>query len=158
MTDDLLTGAILVTALGCGVVGGMLYAFSALVMRALDRLPSAQGVAAMQSINASVRNPLFFLAFTGTFLACLGLAASSVFRWGEPDTGLVLAGSLCYVVGCVGLTVRFHLPRNDALDEVDPTGADAAAHWRRYVAEWTAGNHVRTAAALLASALLIVAL
>jgi uncharacterized membrane protein len=32
-------------------VGGIFFAFSAFVMKALDRLPPAQGIAAMQSIN-----------------------------------------------------------------------------------------------------------
>src|SRR6185436_10873289 len=36
------------TAVGSGLVGGVLFGFSTFVMRALDRLPAAQGLAAMQ--------------------------------------------------------------------------------------------------------------
>jgi uncharacterized membrane protein len=158
MTDDLLTGVTLFSAIGCGLVAGIFYAFSTFVMRALDRLPSAQGVAAMQSINVAVLNPAFALAFGGTFVACLALAASAVFRWGEPESGLLLAGSLLYTVGCVGVTVAFHVPRNVALAELDPTGPDVAASWRSFVTTWTVGNHVRTAASLAAAVLLVVAL
>jgi uncharacterized membrane protein len=41
----------LLAALGCGMTAGVWFAFSAFVMSALDRLPAAQGMAAMQSIN-----------------------------------------------------------------------------------------------------------
>jgi uncharacterized membrane protein len=55
--DDLLVGLTLVTALGCGLSAGALYAFSSFAMPALARLPAAQGIAAMQSIT-SWRRPL----------------------------------------------------------------------------------------------------
>jgi uncharacterized membrane protein len=42
--------------------------------------------------------------------------------------------------------------------EVDPTAAGSEAWWRRYVAEWTTWNHVRTIASLAATGLLAVAL
>ena len=39
-------------ALGCGLVAGVFFAFSTFVMKALGKLPPAQGVAAMQSITS----------------------------------------------------------------------------------------------------------
>jgi uncharacterized membrane protein len=51
-----------------------------------------------------------------------------------------------------------NVPRNNALAGVDPAGADAADYWPRYLAEWTAWNHVRTVAPLIASGLFIGAL
>lgn len=41
----------LIAALGCGLVAGVFFAFSSFVMPALKRLPPAQGISAMQSIN-----------------------------------------------------------------------------------------------------------
>jgi hypothetical protein len=55
-----------VAALGTGLIAGLLFAFSAFVMNALARLPPEQGIAAMQSINVAVLNPLFFTVFFGT--------------------------------------------------------------------------------------------
>ena len=65
----------LAAALGCGTVGGVFFAFSTFVMPALRRLPEAQGVAAMQSINITAITPLFMTALFGTAVVCLGLAA-----------------------------------------------------------------------------------
>jgi uncharacterized membrane protein len=56
------------------------------------------------------------------------------------------------------MTIVYHVPRNDALAAVDPNSADAAGLWTRYLADWTAWNHVRSAAALAAAATLTMAL
>ena len=50
--DDLLVALTLVTALGCGLSAGALFAFSSFVMHGLRRLPAPQGIAAMQSITS----------------------------------------------------------------------------------------------------------
>jgi uncharacterized membrane protein len=52
----------------------------------------------------------------------------------------------------------FNVPRNNALAAVSPSSMEAAALWTDYLSTWTFWNHVRTAAALAASALLILAL
>jgi uncharacterized membrane protein len=48
------------SALGCGLVAGIFFTFSNFVMKSLARLPSAQGIAAMQAINVDVLNRWFF--------------------------------------------------------------------------------------------------
>ena len=53
-----------VSALGSGLAAGLLFVFSVCVMTALSRLPSAQGIAAMQSINVTILDPWFFIAYT----------------------------------------------------------------------------------------------
>jgi uncharacterized membrane protein len=50
------------------------------------------------------------------------------------------------------------VPLNEALAIVEPDSAEGASLWTRYIAVWTAWNHVRTVAALAAPALLIIAL
>jgi uncharacterized protein (TIGR02246 family) len=147
-----------VSALGSGLVAGIFFAFSTFTIRALARLPAAQGIAAMQSINVEVINKWFFAAFFGTALCCLVLAVSSFFRWQKPDAICLLAGSLLYLVGTILVTILFNVPLNDGLAAVDPASADAGPIWANYVKTWTAWNHVRTAAALAAAASFSVAL
>jgi len=158
MSDRVLFAATLLAALGCGAMGGVFFAFSAFVMKALARLPAAQGIAAMQSINVVAVTPPCMAALFGTALACLALAISAVRGWDGPGAPFRLAGGLLYLVGTVLLTVAYHVPRNDALAAVDPGGADGAARWARYVPAWTAWNSVRAAAALAAAAALTLAL
>jgi uncharacterized membrane protein len=47
----------LLSTLGCGLMAGFFFAFSACVMKALARLAPSAGIAAMQSINVVVINP-----------------------------------------------------------------------------------------------------
>ena len=145
--NDALTVLTLVAALGCGLLAGIVYAFSSAVMKALGRLPAAQGLAAMQSINITVINPWFMGAFFGPAPICVAVAVLSVLEWEEPEVFYHLAGSAVYVVGTLFVTMAFNVPRNDALAAVEPESADGSSLWRRYLVEWTAWNHVRTATA-----------
>ena len=136
----------------------MFFAFSRFVMTALRRLPAPQGIAAMQSINVAAISPAFMTALFGTAAACIALIVVGRRDWASRSAGYLLAGSALYLVGTIGLTIAYHVPRNNALAAVDPTSPEAQSHWARYDAEWTGRNHVRAAAALAAAAALTVAL
>jgi uncharacterized membrane protein len=156
--DDGLVVLTLVTALGSALNAGALFAFSSFVMGALARLPVAQGIAAMNSINVVAVTPVFMTALFGTAAACLVLAVWALADWHDSFSPYLITGSVLYLAGTIGLTMAYHVPRNNALAAVEPTNDDAEAHWSRYVAEWTRWNHVRVAAGILAAAALTVAL
>jgi uncharacterized membrane protein len=156
--SGVLYAATLATALGCGLNAGAFFAFSTFVMPALKRLPPAHGIAAMQSINKLAVTPAFMAALFGTAAACLGWAGWAAISWGEGPAALVIAGGALYLVGTIGVTIACNVPLNDGLATLHPGGEDAAGRWEEYVAKWTAWNHVRTAAALAAAAVLTNAL
>jgi uncharacterized membrane protein len=156
MLEDTLGTLKLLSALGCGLMAGVFFAFSTFVMNALEGLPPAHGISAMQRINVAVINPLFMAAFLGTAAACALLAVFSLSRLRDPGARYVLIGSALYLVGTVLVTMACNVPRNDALAAVDPASLDSARLWAAYVRGWTAWNHVRGAAALLAAALLVI--
>jgi uncharacterized membrane protein len=158
MSDGLRFALILVAALGSGLVAGVFFAFSTFVMSALSRLPPAQGIAAMQSINVAVINPVFLGTLFGTGALCVVLAAMALLGWQEPGAAWLLAGSVLYVVGDVVVTMAFNVPLNNALAAAKPESAEGSALWSRYLREWTAWNHVRTVAGLAATAAFIIAL
>ena len=144
-----------VTALGCALAGGVFFAFSSFVMPALRALDAARAADAMRSINRRAVTPAFMAALFAPALACVALAIAAIASLGEPWAGWVLAGALVYLAGAIGLTVAWHVPRNDRLEAA---GADAAGYWPAYAAEWTRLNHVRTASGLGAAALLLAGL
>lgn len=138
------TAAIAATV-GSGLVAGTFFAFSSFVMGALGRLPAVQGIAAMQSINVVVLNPLFLGVFLGTAALSLGLAIAIPFHLSTSGIGFLLAGSMLYLLGTFLVTILGNVPMNDALAAVTPgTGAET---WARYQSGWTIWNHVRTLAA-----------
>jgi uncharacterized membrane protein len=100
-----MVAAILVTALACGLVAGVFFALSTFVMQALARLPPAQGVVAMQSINRSAISPLFMAALFGTALACLGLVIWATWSWSQPTTAWLAAGGASHIVAAILVTM-----------------------------------------------------
>jgi uncharacterized membrane protein len=154
--SGILYTATLVTALGCGLVAGVFFAFSTFVMPALKRLTPERGIAAMQSINELAVTPAFMTALFGTAVACLGLAAWTVISPNGSATTLVLLGGALYLVGAIGVTVVCNVPLNNRLAKLHPQSA--ASYWDDYLTQWTAWNHLRTLAALAAAALLTIAL
>jgi uncharacterized membrane protein len=148
----------LLCALGSGLIAGFFFAFSVCVMKALGNLPAPRGIAAMQTINVVVINPVFLSAFLGTAAACVWVSIGALVRWQGPTSSSVLAGSVLYLIGGVLVTMRCNVPRNDALAAVTPDSVEAARLWLDYLSSWTAWNHVRALASLAAAALFSIAL
>lgn len=148
----------LLSALGSGLIAGAFFAFSTFVMGALGRLPVAHGIAAMQSINVVVINPWFLGVFVGTAAACAFLVVAALLTWQAPGAMLLVVGALLYFAGTFLATMFFNVPLNDALAAVAPDSAEGAGLWSRYLITWTNWNHIRTLAALAASAALTIAL
>jgi uncharacterized membrane protein len=156
--DHWLFGLTLVTAIGSGLMAGVFFAFSTFVMKALARLPAHEGIAAMQSINVAVINPMFLGAFLGTAVACAAEIVCVGVCWQRSGAAYLLAGAALYLVGTFFVTMRCNVPLNNSLAAISPSGPDAAEHWAHYVRRWTAWNHVRTIAAAAASAAFTIAL
>lgn len=144
--------------LGSGVIAGVFFAFSSFVMPALSRLPAAQGIAAMQSVNVVVLNRSFLGVFLGTGGLCALLALRALTRWSAPGAKLELCGSALYLLGCLLVTGAGNIPWNHALSRLVPESEAALAIWGRFVTEWSRWNHIRAGASLAAAALLVLSL
>lgn len=158
MMLDIQTPLTILAALGNGLMAGTFFAFSVFVMGALARLPEEQGMAAMNSINVVVLNAVFLGVFLGTTVVCATLAVEALWAWPSPGSGWRLLGSILYVAGCFLVTMAFNVPLNTALARVASGTVEASNIWRTYQAKWTAWNHVRTVAPLIALACFLVAL
>ncbi|MFW6090186.1 MAG: DUF1772 domain-containing protein [Gemmatimonadota bacterium] len=147
----------LLAAIGSGVMAGFFYSFSNVVMGALRRIPPVAAIAAMQSINVVVLNPLFFALFFGTALLGLVLVVAALVGGGDAGGLAALGGGLVYLVAVIGVTVARNVPMNDRLAAVDGADPASLAPWEDYLRRWTLWNHVRTAGALAACVLFALA-
>ncbi|WP_405232033.1 anthrone oxygenase family protein [Lentisalinibacter salinarum] len=147
-----------VALLGSALVAGVFFAFSSFVMGALARLPAAQGVAAMQSINVVVLNRSFLGLFVGTTVVSAVLAGLAAFGWGSASAPWYVAGALSYLAGTFGVTGMGNVPLNDRLAAVPAEGAEAVAVWEHYLVRWTRLNTLRTIAAAGAALMLLLGL
>ncbi|WP_342711315.1 anthrone oxygenase family protein [Bradyrhizobium sp. B124] len=158
MRNVLTSGLLWFSALGCGLLAGVYFTFSAFVMTALGRIDQAAGVSAMNAINVDIVRSLFMPVFLGTTLSCAGLVVLGGLRWQEPGALAMICGGGLYVVGMFVVTVVFNVPLNDQLAATDPASTAAAPVWAHYLTDWTFWNHARTIASLAATALLIAAI
>ena len=139
LTGPMFPTVTIIAALGCGMMTGVFFAFSAMVMPGLRRADPAVGVAAMRAINLAVVNPAFIGLFVGT--AVVGVVAAFE---GDP---WAWAGAALYVLGGIVLTGAFHIPRNNELERLGTT-----EYWTRYLREWVPANHFRALLSLAAAA------
>lgn len=145
------TVAVVVALLGSALIGGVFFAFSSFVMKALARVPSAEGIAAMQSINITVLNPSFLGAFMGTAAISLLVAVLALKGWGTPSAPWYLAGALLYLIGTFLVTGLGNVPLNDQLAVVSATDSAAIKIWGHYLDRWTMLNTIRTVASAAAT-------
>lgn len=143
-----------VAAVGCGVMAGVFFAFSAFIMRALGRLPDLVGIAAMQAINRAAVSAALVPVMFGTAGLCVVAIVVGAMTW---SWWLVVGGGL-YLLGPIGLTITYHVPRNNRLILMDAGAPGAIAYWQHYVRSWTRWNHVRFGLALAAAVVLGAAL
>jgi uncharacterized membrane protein len=158
MRPFLMSGLLWVSAIGCGLLAGLYFAFSAFIMPALGRIDQAAGIAAMNAINVDIVRSLFMPLFLGTTLTSALLAVLTCLRWGEPGGIAIIAGGVLYVAGMFVVTMVFNVPLNDSLAAVAPSGGEAAQVWAHYLTDWTFWNHVRTVASTAAAVLFIIAI
>ena len=151
----LTTVALWCAALGCGLMAGVYFTFSAFGMTALGRIPTEGGIAAMQSINRVIVRSAFMPLFLGTTILSLVLAGVAVVEWSERGDLPMLVAGVVYFFSMFVCTAVFNVPFNNALDAADPRSPKGAALWARYLRTWTRWNHVRTIGSTLASGLFI---
>lgn len=178
--------AVVAAAVGCGLVGGVLFAFSTFVMAGLRSVAPDVGAAAMAAINRHATRAPFgsLLLVTTGLVVVLGVVAAT--RLDEAGAGLVLAGAVVYLVGGIGVTAVANVPLNDRLEAADaavstsgarsgeasPSGGGSAGTrvrpasptaerdrvWAGFLERWVAWNHVRTLACAVAALLLTLGL
>lgn len=130
-----------------GAIFGFFYAWVCSTMWGLDTADPRTAIAAMQAMNASVRNAIFAPSFFGTPVA-LTLTAILAFVANRRPAALVFAlAALTYLFGGLVLTMAVNVPMNQALATViiPDTAAGAEPIWRSYSAKWQLWNQIRTA-------------
>lgn len=131
--------------LSVGAIFGFFYAWVCSTLWGLDRVDPKTAIVAMQAMNASVRNAVFFPAFflTPVFLAVTALVA---FLQGRRfSAGFFAAGAAFYFAGAFLVTVLVNVPMNEALAQVTvPVDEQTAGLiWTDYSGRWQFWNTLR---------------
>lgn len=132
------------------LIAGLYYGYLCSVNPGLHKLSDAEYVAAMQSINRAIQNPVFFLSFFGT-LVLLPVSAYLNYQPNSMRFYLLVAAAVLYATGSFGLTVVGNVPLNETLDKFDLQSANASGvHYARLAFEpaWNVFHSIRTFATI----------
>ncbi|WUH98324.1 DUF1772 domain-containing protein [Spirillospora sp. NBC_00431] len=145
--DAAVTGGLVAVMFG-GAIFGFFYAWVCSTMWGLDDADPRVAIAAMQSMNASVRNAVFFPAFFLT-PAVMGLVALLAWRARRRASAVLMTvAALVYLAGGLLLTMMVNVPMNEDLAAVSVPGSaeEARRIWEDYSGRWQIYNQVRTIA------------
>jgi uncharacterized membrane protein len=138
------------TALTTALIAGLFFAFSCSVNLGLARLSNSEYLSAMQSINRAIQNPIFFAAFFGAKI--LLLLSTFSHCQNSARFPFLLAATVIYLTGTLGLTVFGNVPLNNRLDRFDLTSAseeETALQRANFERSWNNLNTVRTVSSAL---------
>ena len=154
VADFLLGASAVLTAL----VAGLFYAWSVSITLGLKRVSDTEYISVMQSTNREIQNAFFFSVFFG---AQIVLPVTTYFYYGHVHRfWLLLAATLFYSVGVMGVTIFGNVPMNNRLDrfELEKAGETEMARERKqYEGGWNILNNLRTVSSLVAIVLVVIA-
>ena len=148
---------LLITATTTALIAGLFYTYTCSVNPGLTRLPDSGYLAAMQSINKAILNPLFFASFLGTLLL---LPLSTYLHYRQPGFSILLIATLVYVIGVIGVTAFGNIPLNDALAGFNLKSAsieEIARQRTKFEKPWNKLNTIRTVVSLISLILVLIA-
>jgi uncharacterized membrane protein len=155
--------AVLVSALLCALVAGIVFAFAVVIMPGIRSLDDGAFLRAFQVIDGVIQKgqPLFIAVWVGSALSLLATAVLGVWSLSGANRVLLIAAAAVYL-GCVQLpTAAINVPMNNALQRLDLGSMDGAARARArtdFEGRWNRWNAFRTMFAVVAATMLLIVL
>lgn len=150
---------LLLATLSTGVMAGLFFTWSNIVTTGIGRLNDLEYLRAFQSMNQTILNPAFFIAFFGPALL---VPLSSFLHFKSLPNYLfwmLIGASLLYLVGVIVVTVVGNIPLNNVLERSILDGfslEDAKSLRDKFEDRWNFLNWIRTYCSLGAFLLLVV--
>ena len=152
----LLLGAVVLT----GLSAGFFVAWSVSVIPGTKKVMDLTYLETMQSINRAILNPAFFMIFFGS-LAFLSIASIYEFHSNKWVFGFMVAASVTYLLGTIGVTGLGNVPLNDQLEvlKIPEASAQKISEFREYYEDnWNILHLIRTVFAVISFILAVLAL
>jgi len=134
-----------------GISAGLFYGWSTSVIPGTKLLKDLTYLETMKSINQEILNPYFFCVFFGSVIL---LSISSIYQFNKSKLvfGLMLASSITYLIGTVGVTGIGNVPLNNELENInlEQINLQKLSIFRQYYeSSWNRLHHIRTGFAII---------
>ena len=142
-----------------GLSAGFFYAWSVSVIPGTQKVSDITYLECMKSINRAILNPAFFVVFFGSVI-CLSIASIYEYHSNKWVFRLLLAASITYLLGTVGVTGLGNVPLNDQLDvlKITEMNSKKIIEFRKYYEiNWNRLHQIRTVFAIISFLLTLMA-
>lgn len=129
-----------------GLSAGLFFAWSVSVIPGTQKVMDSTYLQTMQSINRAILNPAFYLVFFGS-LVFLTIASIYQLHDNKVTFWLMLAASVLYLTGTLGVTGLGNVPLNNQLETLNliELPAKKLAEFRKsYESNWNRLHWIRT--------------
>ena len=160
---DLFQIALLLSALLCSLVAGIVLTFAIVVMPGIRSMGDRDYLMAFKVMDRVIQNnqPVFMLVWVGSALLLLATTVWGFWRLEGLDRILLVVAGVIYIFGVQVPTGTINVPINNRLQAQDldtSSETELRALAETYETRWLRWNTIRTIAAIATTVLLLVLL
>ncbi len=160
---ELIQFTVLLSALLCSLVAGLVFTFAIVVMPGIKNLEDLGYLESFKAMDRVIQDnqPVFMLVWLGSAVALLISTALGIWRLEGFDRILLVAACLIYLLGVHVPTITINIPLNNHLQSQDlktMTAPELLETKARFESRWLRWNAIRTVLAILTTVLLLVIL
>ena len=160
---ELIQFAVLVSALLCSLVAGLVFTFAIVVMPGIKSLGDLGFLQSFKAMDRVIQNnqPIFILVWLGSAVILLVSTVLGIWQLEGLDRILLVVACAIYLFGVHLPTVTINIPLNNHLQSQDldtMTEPELLETRTRFESRWLRWNTIRTVLAILTTTLLLVLL
>lgn len=160
---ELIQFAVLLSALLCSLVAGLVWTFAIVVMPGIRTMSHLDYLKSFKAMGRVIQNgqPIVMLVWLGSALVLLAAAVLGIFRLEGMDRLLIVVACAIYIFGVQVPTMTINVPLNNRLQSLDldaMTESELQSTHEMFSSRWLRWNIIRTYVATLTTILLLVLL
>lgn len=121
MIVNIFDAVIFFSILSCALTAGLLFGFAVVVMPGIGKLPDRDFLQAFKLIDGIIQNrqPVFMFVWIGSIVSVVLSLVLGTMKLSGPEQYLLWFASGLYLLAVQGPTVRFNIPLNNAVQNLD---------------------------------------
>jgi uncharacterized membrane protein len=160
---ELIQLGLLLSALLCSLVAGLVLTFAIVVMPGIKTLGNRDYLKSFKAMDRVIQNnqPVFMLVWLGSVVVLLASTVLGIWRLEGLDRILLVIACVIYIFGVHVPTIMINIPLNNHLQSQDLDAmpeSEQQAITENFDSRWLRWNTIRTAVATLTTVLLLVLL